>query len=98
MATPHGLKMRAVLRRYAQSQSKSQLQNSLMQVGTSSERAKPDAEIGTFQQFDADAGRYVFNTSTSSVQVTASQVLSNGKLGKGQKALLAQGTADFIPA
>ena len=92
------LELRAALRRYAQSQSKSQIQNTLMQVGTSSERMKPDAEVGTFQQFDAEAGRYVFNTPTSSVEISAGQMLSNGRLGKGQKALLSQGTADFIPA
>lgn len=96
--TPYKLKMRAAMRRFAQVQSSSQLQNSLLQVGTSSERKKPDAEIGTFQQFDAEAGRYVFNSPTASVQIAPNQVLSNGKIGKGQKALLAQGTADFVPS
>jgi hypothetical protein len=87
------------MRRYGQSQSPNQIQNTLVQTGTSSaDRMTPAAEIGKFQQFDAEAGRYVFASSTQSVQVAPSQILSNGRLGVGQKALLAQGTADFIPA
>lgn len=97
--TPYRLKVRAAMRRYGQSQSPNQIQNTLAQTGTSSaDRLKPAAEVGKFQQFDAEAGRYVFASSTQSVQVAPSQILSNGRLGVGQKALLAQGTADFIPA
>jgi|GEM_PF-2690092 len=97
--TPYRLKVRAAMRRYGQSQSPSQIQNALVQAGTSSaDRLTPAAEIGKFQQFDAEAGRYVFASSTQSVQVPQGQILSNGRLGVGQKALLAQGTADFIPA
>ena len=97
--TPHRLKVRAAMRRYGQSQSPDQIQNTLVQTGTSSaDRLTPAAEIGKFQQFDAESGKYVFNSPTSSVQVAASQMLSNGRLGMGQKVLLSQGTADFIPA
>lgn len=97
--TPYRLKVRASMRRYGQSQLPSQIQNTLVQTGTSSaDRLTPAAEIAKFQQFDAEAGRYVFASRTQSVQVAPSQILSNGKLGVGQKALLAQGTADFIPA
>lgn len=97
--TPYKLKLRAAMRRYGQSQSPSQIQNTLTQTGTSSaDRLTPAAEVGKFQQFDAEAGRYVFSSSTQSVQVPPSQILSNGRLGVGQKVLLSQGTADFIPA
>ena len=95
--TPYKLKMRAAMRRYGQSQSDSQIQNSLSQVGTSSERAKPGAEVGKFKQFNSEAGAYIFDTPTSSVSVPPSQMLSNGRLGRGQKVLIAQGFADFIP-
>lgn len=97
--TSHRLKVRAAMRRYGQSQSPYQIQNILAQTGTSSaDRLTPAAEIGKFQQFDAEAGRYVFSSSTQSVQIAPSQMLSNGRLGKGQRVLLSQGTADFIPA
>ncbi|MEG4406423.1 hypothetical protein [Microcoleus sp. MON2_D5] len=97
--TPHRLKVRAAMRRYGQSQSPNQIQNALVQTGTSSaDRLTPAAEIGKFQQFDAEAGCYVFASNTQSVSVPSSQMLSNGRLGKGQKALLAQGTADYTPA
>lgn len=92
------LKMRAALRRFGQAQSPAQLQNKLSQVGTSAERQKPDAEIGKFQQFNAESGQYVFSTSTSSVGISPDQVLSNGRLGVGQSVLLSQGTADYTPA
>lgn len=94
---PHKLAMRAAMRRYAQSQSPSNVQNSLTPVTAETNRT-PAAEIGKFEQFNAEAGQYVFSSNTQSVSVPSSQMLSNGRLGKGQKALLAQGTADFIPA
>ena len=94
---PHKLAMRAAMRRYAQAQSPSNVQNSLTPVTAEANRT-PTAEIGKFEQFNADAGQYVFSSNTQSVSVPSSQMLSNGRLGKGQKALLAQGTADFIPA
>jgi hypothetical protein len=87
------------MRRYGQSQSPNQIQNTLAQTGTSSaDRLTPAAEIGRFEQFNAEAGRYVFGSSTQSISVPSSQMLSNGRLGVGQKVLLSQGTADFIPA
>lgn len=96
--TPHRLKIRAAMRRYGQSQSPTQIQNTLAQTGTSStDRLTPAAEVGRFQQFNAEAGRYVFVSSTQSMQIAPSQILSNGRLGVGQKVLLSQGTADFIP-
>lgn len=95
--TPHKLKLRAAMRRYDQSQSSSQIQNAMLQVG-SSDRPTPTAEIGKFQQFNAEAGKYVFSSSTQTVQISPDRMLSNGRLGLGQKVLLAQGTADFIPA
>jgi hypothetical protein len=91
--TPYKLKLR-----YGQSQEPTQMQNSLTQVGASSERMKPAAEIGKFQQFNAESGKYTFNGATQSVEVSPAQMLSNGKLCAGQRVLLSQGTADFIPA
>lgn len=96
--TPSKLKLRAAMRRYGQSQSPAQIQNSLVQTGTDSSRMTPAAEIGKFQQFNAEAGEYIFTSNTQTVSIPASQMLSNGRLGKGQKALLAQGTAHFPPA
>jgi len=95
---PYKLSLQAAMRRYSQSQSVSNIQNSLTPVTAEANRTPPVAEIGRFQQFDAEAGRYVFSSSTQSVSVPSSQMLSNGRLGKGQKVLLSQGTADFIPA
>lgn len=95
---PYKLAMRAAMRRYAQSQSSSNVQNSLTPVTSEVNRKPPAAEIGKFEQFNAEAGQYVFSSNTQSVSVPSGQMLSNGRLGKGQKALLAQGTADFIPA
>lgn len=95
---PYKLSLQAAMRRYGQSQSTSNIQNSLSPVTAEANRTPPVAEIGKFQQFDAESGRYVFNSNTHSVSVSPSQILSNGRLGTGQKALLAQGTADFIPA
>ena len=95
---PYKLGLRAAMRRYGQSQSTSNIQNSLTPVTAETNRTPPAAEIGKFQQFDAEAGRYVFSSSTQSVSVPSSQMLSNGRLGKGQKVLLSQGSADFIPA
>jgi len=95
---PYKLSLRAAMRRYSQSQSASNIQNSLTPVTAEANRTPPAAEIGKFQQFDAEAGRYVFTSNTQSVSIPSSQMLSNGRLGKGQKVLLAQGTADFIPA
>ena len=95
---PYKLGLQAAMRRYSQSQSTSSIQNSLAPVTAEANRIPPAAEVGKFQQFDAESGRYVFSSSTQSVSVPSSQILSNGRLGTGQKALLAQGTADFIPA
>lgn len=95
---PYKLGLQAAIRRYSQSQSASNIQNSLTPVTAEATRTPPAAEIGKFQQFNAEAGRYVFSSSTQSVSVPSSQMLSNGRLGVGQKVLLSQGTADFIPA
>jgi hypothetical protein len=95
--TPHRLKLRAAMRRYAQAQSPAQVQNSLSQVGNSGDRIPLAAEVGKFRQFNAESGKYVFASTTQSVEIAPSQILSNGKLGVGQRVLLSQGTADFIP-
>lgn len=91
------LKLQAALRRHNNSQSESQIQNSISQVGAGGDRLTPVAEIGRFQQFNAESGKYVFSAVTQSVQISPDKMLSNGRLGVGQKVLLAQGTADFIP-
>lgn len=95
---PYKLSLQAAMRRYGQSQSVSNIQNLTVPVTAEANRILPAAEIGKFQQFNAESGRYVFNSNTKSVSVPPSHILSNGRLGTGQKALLAQGTADFIPA
>ena len=95
---PYKLGLQAAMRRYGQSQSDSNIQNKITPVAVEANRIPPVAEIGKFQQFNAESGKYMFNSPTSSVQVAASQMLSNGRLGKGQRVLLSQGTADFIPA
>lgn len=95
---PYKLSLQAAMRRYNQSQSTSNIQNTLTPVTAEASGTPPAAEIGKFQQFNADSGQYVFTNNTKSISVPPSQILSNGRLGKGQKALLSQGTADFIPA
>jgi len=95
---PYKLAIRAAMRRYSQSQSTFNIQNAAVPVSAEANRMSPMAEIGKFQQFNVEAGEYVFTSNTQSISIPASQILSNGGLGKGQKALLAQGTADFLPA
>jgi hypothetical protein len=95
---PYKLSLQAAMRRYAQSQSSSNIQNATVPVSAEANRMSPVAEIGKFQQFNAETGEYVFTSNTQSISIPASQILSNGGLRKGQKVLLAQGTADFLPA
>lgn len=91
------LQLKAAFRRFQESQMPNNLQNSITQAGTSATRQQPAAEIAKFQQFDAESGAYKFNSATGSMQVPPSQMLSNGRLAVGQKVLISQGTADFIP-
>lgn len=93
------LKKRAALRRFSQSQSERSVQNAVMQTGTdTSDRMVPSAQVGRFNGFNAEAGKYEFSSDTGSTQIDPGRMLANGKLGVGQKALLAQDFADYSHA